>query len=117
MAQHYSNPKHADDAHALPDVETFYLDASDFLNAADATWMFEAMRQAAEDEVAKHRSITDDDIDAAVKARATALVGWYYWYCFPGCLPDSMPTGPFATEADALADARENAGVDDDDTE
>ena len=21
--------------------------------------------------------------------------GWYYWYCFPGCLPDSDPTGPF----------------------
>lgn len=33
--------------------------------------------------------------------------GWYYWYCFPGCLPDSDPIGPFDSEADALADARE----------
>lgn len=33
-------------------------------------------------------------------------LGWYYWYCFPGCLPDSDPMGPFDTEAEALADAR-----------
>lgn len=33
--------------------------------------------------------------------------GWYYWHCFPACLPDSDPCGPFATEAEALADARQ----------
>lgn len=33
--------------------------------------------------------------------------GWYWWSCFPGCLPDGEPNGPFATEAEALADARE----------
>jgi hypothetical protein len=33
--------------------------------------------------------------------------GWYWWSCFPGCLPDGEPMGPFATEAEALADARE----------
>lgn len=32
--------------------------------------------------------------------------GWYWWPCFPGCLPDSDPVGPFATEAEAIADAR-----------
>lgn len=32
--------------------------------------------------------------------------GWYWWACFPGCLPDSDPNGPFATEAEALADAQ-----------
>ena len=33
--------------------------------------------------------------------------GYYWWSCFPGCLPDGEPNGPFATEAEALADARE----------
>ena len=33
--------------------------------------------------------------------------GWYWWSCFPGCLPDGDPVGPFATEDKALADARE----------
>lgn len=32
--------------------------------------------------------------------------GWYWWACFPGCIPDSDPHGPFETEALALADAR-----------
>ena len=34
-------------------------------------------------------------------------LGWYYWACFPGCLPDGEPVGPFATKADAIADMRE----------
>lgn len=33
---------------------------------------------------------------------------WYWWSCFPGCLPDSDPIGPFETEEDALADAQDN---------
>lgn len=33
--------------------------------------------------------------------------GWYWQPCFPGCLPDGPPVGPFETEAEALADARE----------
>ena len=37
--------------------------------------------------------------------------GWYWQACFPGCLPDSDPVGPFDTEAEALADARD--GFDD----
>ena len=32
--------------------------------------------------------------------------GWFWQACFPGCLPDSEPNGPFATRAEALADAR-----------
>lgn len=33
--------------------------------------------------------------------------GFYWWSCFPGCLPDGDAIGPFATEEAALADARE----------
>lgn len=38
--------------------------------------------------------------------------GWYWWACFPGCLPDGDPIGPFDTEAKALADAREGNDLD-----
>jgi hypothetical protein len=34
--------------------------------------------------------------------------GWYYWYCQPGCLPDSDPIGPFESEEAAFADWQEN---------
>ena len=33
--------------------------------------------------------------------------GWYWCACFPGCMPDSDPCGPFTTYTEALADARQ----------
>jgi hypothetical protein len=32
---------------------------------------------------------------------------WYWWPCFPGCLPDGDPEGPFDTEEEAMEDARQ----------
>ncbi len=37
---------------------------------------------------------------------STLEPGWYWWACFPGCLPDGEPSGPFDTEEEAIADAR-----------
>ena len=34
--------------------------------------------------------------------------GIYYWYCFPGCLPDTNPFGPFQTVEEAKADYGDN---------
>jgi hypothetical protein len=28
--------------------------------------------------------------------------GWYWQACFPGCLPDGDPMGPYATEAECM---------------
>lgn len=78
MPQAYSDPKRADDPHALPDVEVFYFDGVRF--SGDDCW-------------------ADSDGETMPK-------GWYWWACFPGCLPDSDPHGPFTTEAEALADAQ-----------
>ncbi len=36
-----------------------------------------------------------------------SVAGWYWWACFPGCLPDGEASGPFATSRDALEDADE----------
>ncbi len=33
--------------------------------------------------------------------------GWYWWACFPGCMPDGEPCGPFASSRQALYDADE----------
>jgi hypothetical protein len=30
--------------------------------------------------------------------------GYYWQACFPGCLPDGEPMGPFQTEAEAIED-------------
>jgi len=33
--------------------------------------------------------------------------GWYFHYCFPGCLPDSDFYGPYPTQQEAIDGARE----------
>lgn len=33
--------------------------------------------------------------------------GWYWFACFPGCLPDGEPAGPFASSQEAYDDARD----------
>ena len=32
---------------------------------------------------------------------------FYWWACFPGCMPDGEPNGPFPTEQEAIDDALE----------
>lgn len=36
-------------------------------------------------------------------------VGYFWWSCFPGCLPDSDPIGPFKTVNEAIQNAQEGA--------
>lgn len=39
-------------------------------------------------------------------ALADTRSGWFFWYCFPGCLPDSDPYGPYQTHDEALRECR-----------
>jgi hypothetical protein len=32
-------------------------------------------------------------------------VGWHWWHCYPGCLPESDAVGPFPTSYRAYRDA------------
>lgn len=82
--QAYSDPKRESDPHALPDLEVFFLAAGEM-------------------------DVGDDDAGEPIPCER----GWHYWFCFPGCMPDGELQGPFATEAEALVDAR--AGLNDDD--
>jgi hypothetical protein len=36
--------------------------------------------------------------------------GWYWWSCYPGCLPDGDAFGPFLTSYRALKDALSSFG-------
>lgn len=93
--QAYSNPKCESDPYSLPDIEVFYVSKQD------------AARLVA-DAIAQGGHIdTDPEIPISES-------GWYWWACLPGCLPDSDANGPFATSAEALADAQSNADDEDD---
>ena len=76
--QFYTDPQR--ETHVSPDAESFYIGLG---NRHEYTECFaEGMPQPIEH-------------------------GWYWWACFPGCLPDGEPIGPFATEDLAVANARE----------
>lgn len=81
MSQHYSDPRRAEEPTALPDVETFFHDCTGTVAPCE----FNPSEDGAEFECER---------------------GWYYWFCFPGCLPNSEANGPFETETEALEDAR-----------
>jgi len=73
----YLDPRREGDPTALPDAEVFY------------------------------RTATALAIDGWLDADGDVLgEGWYWWSCFPGCLPDSDPDGPFASQEDAVTEAR-----------
>jgi hypothetical protein len=81
MSQHYSDPRRANDPHALPNIEVFYAEAGEL------------------------------EIDGAEEP---SEAGWYWWACFPGCVPDGEACGPFASAEKALRNAREGEDFADD---
>ena len=42
----------------------------------------------------------DDELDK--QGERVYPEGFYFWYCFGGCLPDSSPFGPYKTQDDAI---------------
>ena len=90
MSPQYSDPTREEDPHALPDVEVFYISVQDVIDADPDSWLGNAILA-----------------DEATPTTARDLAGWYFWFCFPGCMPDSDPNGPYATELDAINAAQE----------
>lgn len=108
MAQAYSDPRRESETYALPDMEV-WSDAianvytqccGDFEVGLESGWVENQVCPNCEREAPK------------MLVKRTKRTGWFYWFCFPGCLPDSEPFGPFESREAALADARE--GMDDD---
>lgn len=77
--QAYSSRSRERDPYALPDVEVFYCTPSEAAN------LMSSMGEPYEPKA-----------------------GWYWWHCYPGCLPDSDPFGPFSSSKAALAAACED---------
>lgn len=102
MSQHYSDPERASETYALPDVEVYYYDGSE---------IFEGGYEGRCDDCNQRTMLADgfgSEQNLCVPcAREQFKPGWYWRTCFPGCMPDSDPFGPFATEAKAVADAQE----------
>jgi predicted RNA-binding Zn-ribbon protein involved in translation (DUF1610 family) len=93
--QAYSDVSREDDTYALPNIEVWQADVMT-CDHCDVTFPDTAENPLLCPECGKR-----------TRAACTARNAWFWHSCFPGCLPDSEPFGPFETAAEALADARE----------
>jgi len=102
--QAYSDPSRESDPHALPDVEVFELTAEEQVEQ-DEELMYEALKRFPL--ATMNSRDRQKAIDWAV-AESGATGGYFWWSCFPGCLPDGPAIGPFKTRKQALKDAQDN---------
>ena len=107
MTQAYSNPERESDPHALPDLEVFQLTAREVAER-DEDMIHEYM-QRREFRLAAMNSRAQDAMFDAMIEEEGITGGWFYWYCFPGCMPDSDAIGPFDSHNEALEAARDEA--------
>lgn len=106
MTQAYSDPTRESDPHALPDIEVFQLTATE-VAALDEDTMYEyAKRQ--EFKTAFMSGQTMNAMLDTIVAEEGITGSWFWQACFPGCLPDGPPMGPFASREEALADAQDD---------
>src|SRR5687767_4690431 len=103
--QAYSDPSRESDPHALPDIEVFELTAAE-VAALDEDLVWEYMKRHEFRLAAMCSRDREKMLDAIVEEEGIKG-GWFWQSCFPGCLPDSDPVGPFATKAEALEDAQQ----------
>lgn len=109
MTMIYSNPaRGANDEHALPNVETF--SARIITGTCSDCGEFTIPWSEDSDTYCPQCSAVADEDTVHV-----GVMAWWWWICFPGCLPDGEPNGPFATELEAIEDAQ--SGVDEDEEE
>jgi hypothetical protein len=102
--QAYSNSERESDPHALPDIEVFELTAAETVEQ-DEDLMWQAMKQFPL--ATMNSRDRQKAIDWAIE-ESGATGGWFWWSCFPGCLPDGPAMGPFKTRKEALEDAQES---------
>lgn len=105
VVQFYIDPDRESDPHALPDAEVFQLTAREAAELDED--MVSEYQGRPEFRLAGMNSATREAMFDAMIAEEGVTGGWFWWSCFPGCLPDGAPDGPYATRAEAIAAARE----------
>jgi hypothetical protein len=107
MCPEYSSLERQDDQWSLPDLEIFQLTALE-VAAQDEELVHEYSKRH-EFRLCHMNSVVREQMLEAIVEEQGIEGGWFYWYCFPGCLPDSEASGPYKSHGEALAAAREEA--------
>ena len=106
MSQFYSNPEREADTYAMPDCEVFQLTAIEAAEMDEDT-IYDYMKLK-EHRLAGMNSKAREKMLEAIVEDYGLKGGWYYHYCFPGCLPEGTAFGPYASKDEAIHAARED---------
>src|SRR5215813_6530990 len=107
MAFHYENDAREQDPHALPTIEVFQLTALEAAELHD-----DDIRQYLKRPEFRLATMNGRDRERMLDAMIEELGiegGYFYHFCFPGCLPEGEPIGPFKTYDEALQAAKDDA--------
>lgn len=86
MTYYYSDPEREEDTYSLPDVEVFEVKENELTRDCEDN----------------NRGMCDD-------TEHYHEAGWYYWYSFPGCMPEGDANGPYKSEEEAIQAMRDEA--------
>lgn len=102
----YSNQTDETDPHKLPDVQILRLTAEEVAER-DEDLIDEYMKRH-EYRLASMNTRAREAMLAAMIDNEGIRGGYFYQFCFPGCLPESSLFGPYDTVQEAVEAARES---------
>lgn len=100
----YSTPEREADKYAIADIEVFQLTAQEVAER-DEELVHEYMQRHEFRLAAMNSRVRQKMLDTMIEEQAIEG-GWFWWSCFPGCLPDSEAIGPFGSSHEAIADVQ-----------
>ncbi len=103
--QAYSSLERERDPFKLPDLEIFELTAREVAEM-DEGLVYAYSKRVEYRLCFMNPRVMANMLDAIVEAE-DIKGGWFYQPCFPGCLPDGSPVGPYDSAEKALEAARE----------
>ncbi len=107
--QAYSNPDLEYAPGSLPDLEILELTAEEATEQEDELW--EEYSKRYEYRLCRFNQKVRDKMVQTMIQEHDIKGGWFYWWCTPGHLPDSIAYGPYPSAAAALEVARELANT------
>jgi hypothetical protein len=103
----YSDTTKENDLHTIPDFEVFELNAHEVAEMDED--LIRQYSRKHEYRLATMNNRTREAMLDAIVENEGITGGYFFQFCFPGCLPESSPFGPYPTRQAAIEAARDMA--------
>ncbi len=103
----FSDPSRKNEKYALSDCEAFQLTAEEVAETMEDE-IYSLMKRPEFRLAGMNSCVREKMIETLIEENGIEG-GWFYWYCFPGCLPEGSPVGPFETCDEAVKACQEEA--------